>query len=145
MKHLENYTPKLMQLNLAFLLSIIFIPFSTSFVFENISSLSNVPFVVYNVTYIIANVFNYFLFSYILNPANSILAPDDQQRMSNYRFEILYSIAVYSLAMAISFVYLPFAGISYAAFGLERFFNKKKKAQLLPATATAKAIHNVQE
>jgi uncharacterized membrane protein len=128
MKHVENYTPKLMRLNMVFLLSVIFIPFSTAFVFENITTPSKIPIIVYNINYIVATILIYRLFAYILNPANSIISPDDLQRISDYRFELFYAIGVYTLVIAISFISAPFAGVGYAAFALERVFGKKKIA-----------------
>jgi uncharacterized membrane protein len=132
MKHVENYTPKFIRLNIAFLLSIVFIPFSTAFVFENIRSFSNVPLIVYNVNYIVAALMNYWLFAYTLNPANGITAPDSPHRIDHHRFELLYPLAVYAFVILISFFSVPFAGTGYAAFALEGVMERRKKEKLVP-------------
>lgn len=135
MKHMENYTPKLLRLNGFFLLTIVFLPFSTAFVFENVMSLSPVPMVFYNLNYILAAFFNYRLFAYVLTPKNGILAPDDPERIEDHRFELLYPIAVYALVMVLSFVSVPLAPVCYGAFSLEPIFNRRKKKRVVPEIA----------
>lgn len=126
MRFMENYSTKLIMLNMLFLLTIVFIPFSTAFVFENVAVDSVVPMVFYNLNYILAAFMSYRLFSYVLNPANGILAPDSSERINKYRFELLYPIGVYTLVIIMSFINVQLAPIFYAAFGLEKVFNRKK-------------------
>jgi hypothetical protein len=82
--------------------------------------------VFYNINYIVAAFMSYRLFSYVLNPANGIISPDSTERISKYRYELLFPIAVYSLVIAMAFINLQLAPIGYAAFGLEKVFNRKK-------------------
>ena len=129
MKHITAYNDKLLILNLSFLLTIVFIPFSTAFVFENVSAGSVVPMVFYNVNYILANIFNYWLFAYILNPKSGIKAEDDPEQISEYSFELLYPVAVHLLVIAAAFIMLPYAAIFYTAFAFENRLNPKKRKE----------------
>lgn len=127
LRHIEAYNNKLLLLNLFFLLTIVFIPFSTGFVFENVRVNTIVPLVLYNANYIVAAIFNYMLFNYVLNPANGISSPAKEERIEAYRFDLLYPIAVYLLVMTMAFFALSLAPVFYAAFGLQGFFRKMVK------------------
>jgi len=129
MKHMEAYNRKLIVLNLVFLLTIVFIPFSTALVFENVTSNSAIPIIFYNLNYIAAAILSYWLFAYILNPKNGIKAPDDPEQITNYRFELLYQIAVYLLVILVALVALPFASIFYATFAFERRLNPQRRKE----------------
>lgn len=74
MKYMAAYNKKVIALNLTMLLAISFIPFSTSFVFENIESSSPLPLLVYNLNMIVATLIKYRLFTYVLDPSSN-LAP----------------------------------------------------------------------
>jgi uncharacterized membrane protein len=129
MKYLNGYTPKLIWLNISFLLCVAFIPFSTSFVFENFDSYSPLPLLVYNLNYSVAALFEYRLFDYALNPANGICT-DEKIDDWNKR-EILFPIVVYILVAGLAFWSPSFASIGYAAFALENLVTRKKKSGVI--------------
>lgn len=124
LKYLDAYNNKLLLLNLFFLLAIVFIPFSTGFVFENVAAHTIVPIIVYNINYIAAAFFNYLLFSYVLNPANGISTSASETGIKTHRFDLLYPIVVYLLVIVVSFFSVTMAPLFYAAFGLQRVFKK---------------------
>jgi uncharacterized membrane protein len=127
MKHVEVYTHKLIKINMAFLLTIVFLPFSTAFVFENTFAHTWVPMVFYNLNYIAAAYFNYMFFAYILEPRNGIIAAGNPARISDYRADLLFPIGVYIVVMLVSLVSVNFAPMFYGLFGLQPLLTKKRK------------------
>lgn len=127
MKHVEVYTHRLIKLNMAFLLTIVFLPFSTAFVFENTNAHTWVPMVFYNLNYIAAAYFNYRFFAYIFEPRNGIIAADNPIRIGQYRADLLFPIAVYFVVLLVSLVSVGMAPIFYALFAFQPLLTKKKK------------------
>ncbi|KAA5532571.1 DUF1211 domain-containing protein [Taibaiella lutea] len=126
MRYVENYTSKFISLNMAFLLTIIFLPFSTAFVFENNHSSTVVPMVFYNVNYIFAALLNYMLFSYTLNKGNGLVGKDAPS-IAQYRLELLFPIVVYTLVIVVSTFSLQYGPICYAAFAFQSVLRRRKK------------------
>lgn len=127
MKYLTGYSVKLIWLNIAFLLSIAFIPFSTSFVFENFEAFSPLPLLVYNLNYACATLLEYFLFNYAFDPKNGICSEEAIAEGAFNKREMLFPIAVYALVSALAFVNPTMASIGYAAFGLENMITRSRK------------------
>jgi uncharacterized membrane protein len=127
MKYVTGYTPKLIWLNISFLLCVAFIPFSTSFVFENFQSISPLPLWVYNLNYIVATIFEYRLFNYALNPKNGICTGEMESEEDWNKKQIRFPLFVYVLVSALAFISPPMASMGYAAFGLENIITKKRK------------------
>jgi uncharacterized membrane protein len=128
MKYLDAYTPALLRWNLVFLLSIAFIPFSTAFVFENVDSGSPIPLVIYNLNYIVASLFNYRLFTYVINPSNGVRTTEIDEDITELKAKLIFPVFVYIFVAVLAF-FTPIAAAGYAAFGLAKFFIKKKKAE----------------
>lgn len=131
MKYLVGYTPKLIWLNISFLLCIAFIPFSTSFVFENFQSYSSLPLVVYNLNYICAAFLEYRLFSYAFDPKNGICGSEPIPESDYNKREMLFPIVVYVLVSLLAFVNPTMASAGYAAFGLENWITKRRKKKII--------------
>jgi uncharacterized membrane protein len=127
MKHLTGCDAKLIWLNISFLLCIAFIPFSTSFVFENFQSFSSLPLLVYNLNYILATLLEYRLFSYALNPQNGLCTVEPIPETDYNRKEMLFPIVVYVLVSGLALINPSTASIGYAAFGLENVITQKRK------------------
>jgi uncharacterized membrane protein len=128
MKYMNGYNSKVLTMNAALLLSIAFIPFSTAFVFENITAHSPLPLLIYNINYIIATLLTLRLFNYVLDPANNLrseLAPDD---ITPLKRELTYSIFVYVFVIVIAFINPDFAGMGYAIFMFEDRWTNAKRA-----------------
>jgi uncharacterized membrane protein len=70
--YVVNYTPKLLWLNLIFLLFVVTMPFSTSFYSEYIYNLLKSPLVVYVTNICLLGIMNSFLWHYISNPKNNL-------------------------------------------------------------------------
>lgn len=132
MKYMAAYDHKVIMLNISFLLAIAFIPFSTSFVFENIMSRSPLPMLVYNINYIVAAFLNYRLYMYILEPANNLRSEHFDQDLAVLKKELLFPIFVYVLVIILAFIDNRFAGVGYGAFILENAWAKKKKPAVQP-------------
>jgi uncharacterized membrane protein len=126
MQYVENYTARFITLNMAFLLTIIFLPFSTAFVFENSQVTTMVPMVLYNVNYIFAALFNYMLFNYTLNKRNGLVG-QGAPHIAQYRLDLLFPIAVYTLVILVSVISVKFGPICYGAFAFQSLFGKRKK------------------
>jgi len=128
MKYLVAYNPKVITLNFGFLLSIAFIPFSTAFLFENIGASSSLPFLVYNLNYILATLAGYRLFTYVLSPENKLcneLYTDDLRLLKR---EAVFQIFVYALVAILAFVDPNIAPIGYPLLALENKWTRRKKA-----------------
>lgn len=127
MKYMVSYDSKFLWLNLAMLLSIAFIPFSTSFVFENSLSFSPLPFLVYNLNFIVASLITYKLYSYSLNPSNNLCIESADLDLKREKKEILFPIIIYVFVMILAFIHPYFAPVGYAAFALKGLILKKKR------------------
>jgi uncharacterized membrane protein len=131
MKYMVAYNNKVLALNLGFLLSIAFIPFSTAFVFENIQAASPLPLLIYNINYIVATILGYQLFSYILDPKNSLCEDEHGKDMTVLKRETMYHIFVYALVAVIAFISPAYAAIGYPLLAFEnRWVARKAKQQL---------------
>lgn len=115
-QYLTDYTPKLIWLNLFFLLSIVIMPFSTA-VFSEYSvkeyAQLHAPFAVYVANISFTGIMNFVLLSYILNPVNKIA---DSTLSPN---EIAFSK---KRALIIPAVFMSSLLLSYAIGIAARFF-----------------------
>jgi uncharacterized membrane protein len=127
MKYMSSYTGKLLRYNMAFLLIIIFIPFSTSFLSENLQVNSPVPLLFYNLNYILASLAGYRLFSYILDPANGVRVENIDEDPAQIKKEILFPLYIYSFVIVLAFIIPEYAALGYVVFAFENFFAKRKK------------------
>ncbi len=128
MKYMISYDSKFLWLNFAMLLSIAFIPFSTSFVFENSLSFSPLPFLVYNLNFIASSLITYKLYSYALNPTNKLCIEQTEKDLAMEKKEILFPILVYIFVIILAFIHPYFAPMGYAAFALKGLMIKKKRS-----------------
>ena len=103
-----NYTPKLLVLNLAFLLFIVLMPFSTGFYSEYagkelVQHQLKVPMTFYVLNFSMAGFINYFMWSYVINPKNKVADPpiDPEIAMAaKWRSLIVPSVFVLMLVVA---------------------------------------------
>ncbi len=137
MKYMGAYNPKVLSMNIGFLLSIAFLPFSTAFVFENIESGSPLPLLVYNINYIAATVLNYRLFIYILDSKNNLRSEHDSGDIITLKRELLFPLFVYVFVIVLAFIKTDFAGIGYLAFALEKYWVRRGNAPAVVAEAAA--------
>lgn len=127
-KHIVNYDNKLIGYNLFLLLSIIFIPFSTAFNFENSLQHTIVPLLFYNINYIVSTLATYLLFKYALNPSNGLCSADAEEDHTHLFRELMFSLVVFTMVVVLSFFVPRYAPLGYIAFGLQGIFYKNKKA-----------------
>jgi uncharacterized membrane protein len=124
LKHMVNYDVKFIKMNLVLLLSIAFIPFCTTFVFENLSS-SPLPLLVYNLLYIIASFLNLSLYNYALNPVNKLSIVDTKTELKNVRLETYYSIFVFLVVCIIAIFNSGLSPIAYSLFAFQDLILKR--------------------
>jgi uncharacterized membrane protein len=129
MKYMAGYTTGLLWRNISFLLCIAFIPFSTSFVFENLEAVSPFPLLIYNLNYIVATILEYRLFAYVLDPKNNIRSAEELENPYTMKRQLLFPVFVYVLVSAVAFIQPSLAPVGYAAFSLEGIFVKARKRQ----------------
>jgi uncharacterized membrane protein len=126
MKHLVGYTDRLLFFNLCFLLTIAFIPFSTSFVFENPGTL--LPWLFYNFNLIAASLLSLLLLVYVHHPKNGLCSAEAKDEdLPAMKREIIFPILIYVLVIVLALFNPDMAGMGYAAFSLEAFLHRKKK------------------
>lgn len=127
MKYLTGYNFRLLIINLAFLLAIALLPFSTAFVFENLEAHTSLPLLIYNLNYIVACLLCYALFAYVLNPKNNLRVEAIDEDEKTLRKELLFPNLVYLLVIGLAFIDPAVAPIGYAAFAFEGLIIRKKK------------------
>lgn len=139
MQFVKAYDSKLLWLNLLFLLSIAFIPFSTGFVFENTLAHSPLPMLIYNLNYIAATILSFILFNHALNPKNGLAVDELGENLRNVKKELLFPIAVYVTVIILAFLDTNYAPVGYALFALQSLFKDKKKEAMAeePVLATS--------
>ncbi len=125
-KNVTGYTHGMLWINLLFLLSISFIPFTTTFVFEN-ANVTAVPWTVYNLNYIIATLLCLRLHGYILNPNRALSEPEPSDDSRFIKKEMWFQTGVYVFVIILAFMEFPAPAIGYAAFGLDPVFVRRRK------------------
>lgn len=133
MKYMVGYNQKVLTMNISLLLAIAFIPFSTSFMFENFSVHTPLPLIVYNINYIVATLFNYRLFHYVLNPENKLTEDGNLEEMRVLKRETIFQIGIYVLVIIFAVITPHYAALGYALLALEdKWTNKGKTIKPLP-------------
>lgn len=101
-----NYTPKLIWLNIIFLLSIVLMPFTTALYSEYSTTEEYVklisPFAVYVANICFTGLMNFVLLNYIFNPENKIAEhfPTDKEiKLSKMRALVIPGVFVFTLFM----------------------------------------------
>lgn len=125
MKHLTNYDNKFIKLNFSFLLAVALIPFSSSFVFENLQAFSSLPLLVYNLNMIIATLLSYKLYNYALNKSNHLCTEQLTKEIKNSNKESFFAIGIYLLVIIIALINPNIAPIFYSLFAMQDFVIKK--------------------
>lgn len=124
LKHLISCNKKFVVLNFALLLSISFIPFSTSLVFENSPAL--LPLVIYNLNYIVTAVLNNLIYTYALHSKNGLVHQTLEEEISDMKKHTYFSIFVFATVIVCAIFNPIIAPVFYSLFGFYGFFNKKK-------------------
>lgn len=110
--HLKSFTPKLLWLNIAFLLSIVLMPFSSAFYSENFGL--NVPYAFYCINISITGLLNCWLVRYIASgKANLSTVAGNTNWRRYYTYRSLVPPFVFLFSMLLSFYS---AGLSRLSF-----------------------------
>lgn len=97
-----NYTPKLLRLNLAFLMAVVLMPFSTGFYSVYIFKLLKTPMFLYVANVCFLGIMNLILWRYISNPKHKLSVALDPRLVQYYSFR---SISVSAIFLSIAVVY----------------------------------------
>lgn len=125
MQYLHRYNTQFIVINFALLLAISMIPFSTTFIFENILSNTPLTIIVYNVNHIIATLLSYRLVAYSFNPKHGLCEKMPVEEFHNYRLQVLYSMIVFIVVSMVSFANPSFSPLLYSLFGFQDLILKK--------------------
>jgi uncharacterized membrane protein len=108
-----NYTPRLLWLNLIFLLSVVLMPFSTAFYSAYIYMLLKTPAILYTCNICFLGIMNYVLWWYISKPRLGLIEGMDREMIRYFSFRALLvpimfvvMLAVYLVAPLLA-VYIP--------------------------------------
>ena len=102
-----NYTPRLLWLNLFFLLAVVLMPFSSAFYSEYLIRRLVTPMVMYVANVIFLGVMNLLLWNYIANPKYNLSEGISRQMSRYYRFRALVPIAIFTL-LSVLYLINPF-------------------------------------
>lgn len=105
--YVKKYTSSLFWLNLAFLFSIVTLPFSSGLVGEYSSHMQmNLPYVVYTTNMCITGILNCWLWVYVSNPQREMLTrkiPSSRIRLGVYRSLIIPIVFLLSMFLSFKF------------------------------------------
>lgn len=123
-RSITNYTTGFIVRNLVVLGTIIFIPFSTAFNFENGLDHGNLAIVFYCLNYFAASLANLILFRYALDPANGVSDGDLGVDRRHIFSELEFPLVVFVFVIVLSFVHPQLAPIGFALFGLQGMYTR---------------------
>lgn len=101
-----NYTPKLLWLNLLFLLAIALMPFSTGIYSTYIFKLLKTPVIIYVSNIVYLGIMNFILWRYVCNPKRK-LTEGLSQALANYYSYRAIAIPIIFIVMALVYLFLP--------------------------------------
>lgn len=101
-----NYTPKLLWLNLLFLLAIALMPFSTGIYSTYIFKLLKTPVIIYVSNIVYLGIMNFILWRYVCNPKRK-LTEGLSQPLANYYSYRAIAIPIIFIVMAMVYLFLP--------------------------------------
>ncbi|MDQ2719242.1 MAG: TMEM175 family protein [Bacteroidota bacterium] len=104
--YLNGYTPKLLWINLFFLLGIVLMPFSTSLYSQYIFDYLETPVIFYTANVCFLGMMNFFLWRYICNKKNQISIPIPPGISVYYSFRAL-SVPVIFIFTLIVYLFKP--------------------------------------
>lgn len=123
-RSITNYTTGFIVRNLVVLGTIIFIPFSTAFNFENGLDHGNLAIVFYCLNYFAASLANLILFRYALDPDNGVSDGDLGVDRRHIFSELEFPLVVFVFVIVLSFVHPQLAPIGFALFGLQGMYTR---------------------
>ncbi len=99
-----NYTPRLLWLNLIFLLSIVLMPFSTAFYSEYIYLLLKTPAILYTCNICFLGIMNYALWRYISKPRRGLVEGTDREMIRYFSLRALLVPVVFIVTLGVYLV-----------------------------------------
>ena len=105
--YVKKCTPALLWINLAFLLSVVILPFSSGLLAEYASDLNmRVPYVVYVMNMLFTGAMNCWLWQYVSKPKNNMLTHAiSRPRIKLGMYRSLTPPLVFTLSMCLSFIF----------------------------------------
>jgi uncharacterized membrane protein len=99
-----NYTPRLLWLNLIFLLSVVLMPFSTAFYSAYIYMLLKTPAILYTCNICFLGIMNYVLWRYISKPRLGLIEGMDREMIRYFSFRALLVPIMFVVMLAVYLV-----------------------------------------
>lgn len=125
MQYVHSYDNKFIVINFVLLLSVSFIPFSTTFVFENVSALTSLTYIVYNLNHLFTSVCNYRLAAYALNPKHGLCHEAHEKELHDFKLYTVFAVIVFVIVMLVSCWNTLVAPLLYRLFGLQDLVLKR--------------------
>lgn len=100
-----NYTPRLLWLNLIFLLSVVLMPFSSAFYSEYVMRQLKAPVIVYVGNILFMGTMGLVLWNYLVNPKHQLVEGVTPQMIRYFRFRAIAPLAVFAL-MAVVYLFI---------------------------------------
>ena len=121
----KDYDTKLLWLNLFFLLTIVFMPFSSALYSENINV--NLAFIIYCLNVVASGMINLWLWRYVGNPEKNLADTlTDPELLDFFSFRAITIPSVFAIAILLSFISPHVAKASpIFIFPIIKFGNKK--------------------
>ncbi len=124
-----NYTPRLLWLNLIFLLSIVLMPFSTAFYSEYIYALLKSPAILYTCNICFLGIMNYVLWRYISKPRLGLSEGVDREMLKYFSVRALMVPLMFLVMLGVYLVqprwaiFIPM-GIPVVMWGVRKGFRR---------------------
>ncbi|RKR80242.1 putative membrane protein [Mucilaginibacter gracilis] len=136
----NNYSERLIWINILFLFTIVLMPFSSAYYSENVGY--NVPFIFYNINIIFTGIANYWMMRYVFNPKNSLVKHQPSPMYSHLFKSRAVAIPIYFFC-AILLTPLPHftSPIIYMGLWPMFYFIKKYNTRKYGNTAPVKQPH----
>ena len=132
-KYIHSYNKEVLRLNLLTLLPIIFFPFTTAFVYENLThpAILVIPFRLFIINNMLASFSMYFLFWRVIKKDPHLSYPMEEEDKKLFSQKLILTGVSFTLVLMLTFI-LP---LEYASIGIlplaflnirKKFFTKKK-------------------
>ena len=100
-----NYTPRLLWLNLFFLLAVVLMPFSSAFYSEYIIRQLKAPVIIYVGNIMFLGIMSLVLWNYLVNPRHRLAEGITPQMIKYFRFRAVAPLVVFAI-MATTYLFI---------------------------------------
>ena len=126
-KHIHNYNRKIILANMLTLLPIIFFPFSTSFLYESLSSdnlLIVIPYRLFFINHAVAGITMYFFYWLVMKHYKEMSYPMAKEDAREFEGRLILMTCTFLLIVLISFFSFKYSALGMAPFFAVRLYKK---------------------